>query len=289
MLRNAEKTVTLQFKTYLTTDSSVKIREVLDALERFAPLPLQEGFDNAGLQVGLTEAEVSGALLCLDVTEKIVDEAAEKKCNLIVSHHPLIFHRLRCVSDDDYVQRAVMKAIKNDITIVSMHTNMDETTGGVNHKIAEKLGLTDVRFLGAPKQATANDGTVVQGGVAVIGTLPTPMAATDFLQTVKERFVVECVQTNEPLRRPIQTVALCGGAGADFLQLALAAKADAFLTGEARYHEYFGLEQQLQLCVIGHYQSEQYTAEIFRDIIQRDCPGVRTVMTTINTNPIRYW
>lgn len=267
----------------------MKIREIVDALEEFAPLSLQDGYDNAGLQIGLTDdADATGALLCLDVTEEIVDEAIEKGCNLIVSHHPLIFHRLRQVTDGDYVQRAVIKAIKHDITIVSMHTNMDETTGGVNHKIAEKLGLTDVRFLGAPKQATAIDGSVVQGGVAVIGTLSSPMDAAAFLQMVKEHFAVECVQTNELLSRPIQTVALCGGAGADFLGLALEAKADAFLTGEARYHEFFGLEQQLQLCVIGHYQSEQYTAEIFRDIIQRDCKGVRCEMTSVVTNPIRY-
>ena len=103
----------------------MKIKEVLSALERFAPLPLQEGWDNAGLQIGLTEAEVSGALLCLDVNESIVDEAIEKGCNLIVSHHPLLFKGLKTISDADYVQRTVMKAILNRIAIVSMHTNMD--------------------------------------------------------------------------------------------------------------------------------------------------------------------
>ena len=125
---------------------SVKIREVVDALERFAPLPLQESFDNAGLQVGLTEAEVSGALLCLDVTEAVVDEAVALGCNLIVSHHPLIFHALKHITYGDYVQRTVVKALKNDITIVSMHTNIDNAPGGVNFKIAEKMGLEDCRF-----------------------------------------------------------------------------------------------------------------------------------------------
>ncbi len=112
----------------------MKIIEVVRALERFAPLPLQESFDNAGLQVGLTEAEVSGALLCLDVTSSIVDEAVEKGCNLIVSHHPLIFRPLKRVVGADDVQRAVAKAIKHDITILSMHTNMDNAQGGVNFK-----------------------------------------------------------------------------------------------------------------------------------------------------------
>ena len=110
-------------------------------------MPLQEGWDNAGLQVGLTEAEVSGALLCLDVTEQVVDEAIRLGCNLIVSHHPLIFHKLSHITGDDYVQRIVMKAVKHDIVIASMHTNMDNAQGGVNYKIAEKLGLTNVRFM----------------------------------------------------------------------------------------------------------------------------------------------
>ena len=131
----------------------MKIKEVIAALEQFAPLPLQEGWDNAGLQVGLTEADVSGALLCLDVTPQIVDEAIASKCNVIVSHHPLIFHKLSCVSDGDDVQRVVMKAIQHGITIVSMHTNMDNAMGGVNFKIAEKIGLKNVRILEAKENA----------------------------------------------------------------------------------------------------------------------------------------
>ena len=131
----------------------MKIKQVVDALEHYAPLPLQEGYDNAGLQVGLTEAvEMSGALLCLDVTEAVVEEAIQKGCNLIVSHHPLIFRKLARISDENYVQRTVRKAIKNDITIVAMHTNMDAAAGGVNFKIAEKMGLENVQFFAGEKE-----------------------------------------------------------------------------------------------------------------------------------------
>ena len=144
---------------------SVKIKEVIDALERFAPLPLQESYDNAGLQVGLTEAEVSGALLCLDVTEKVVDEAIRRECNLIVAHHPLIFRKLAQVTDANYVQRTVIKAIKNDIVIAAMHTNLDSAVGGVNYKIAEKLGLKNLRFFGRNKQVVnPQTGESVTGG-----------------------------------------------------------------------------------------------------------------------------
>ena len=255
---------------------------MLSALERFAPLPLQESWDNAGLQVGLTEAEVSGALLCLDVNERIVDEAITKGCNLIVSHHPLLFRGLKQISGADDVQRSVMKAIKHDIVVISMHTNMDNAQDGVNWKIAEHLGLTDVTFFA---QKTI-DG--IEAGSGVIGTLPEAMAADDFVLMVKRQFDVECAQCNELLRRPIRRVAICGGAGDFLLDDAVQQGADAFITGEMHYHQYFGYEQRVQICVIGHYQSEQFTSEIFRDIIQKECPEVKTYIAETCTNPIIY-
>ena len=260
----------------------MKIKEVLSALERFAPLPLQESWDNAGLQVGLTETEVSGALLCLDVNERIVDEAVRKGCNLIVSHHPLLFRGLKTISDLTDVQRTVVKAIENRVCVVSMHTNMDNARGGVNFKIAEKLGLEDVRFF-APKTV---DG--IEAGSGVIGRLTTAMASDDFVLAVKKAFDVECAMCNELLRRPVSTVAICGGAGDFLLDAAVSAGADAFITGEMHYHQYFGYEQRIQICVIGHYQSEQFTSEIFRDIIAKACPDVKTFIAETSTNPILY-
>ena len=256
----------------------MKIKQVLCALEQFAPLPLQESWDNAGLQVGLTEAEVSGALLCLDVSERIVDEAVAKGCNLIVSHHPLLFRGLKQISGANDVQRAVIKAIKHDIVVVSMHTNMDNARNGVNWKIAERLGLTDIQPMSAEQEKMTG----------AMGMLPTLMPADDFVLLVKKQFDVECAQCNELLRRPIQRVAICGGAGDFLLDDAVRQGADAFITGEMHYHQYFGYEQRIQICVIGHYQSEQFTSEIFRDIIQRECPEVVTYMAETNTNPIIY-
>ena len=277
----------------------MKIYQVVDALEQYAPLPLQEGYDNAGLQVGLTEAvEVSGALLCLGVTEAVVDEAIRKGCNLIVSHHPLIFRKLARISDENYVQRTVMRAIKDDIAIVSMHTNMDAAAGGVNFKIAEKLGLRNVRFFGGEKEVNG-----VKGGEGVIGEIADEaieassdlkerfsegIAADDLVLMLRDRFRVESVQCNELLRRPIRKVALCGGTGSFLLDAAIAAGADAFITGEMHYHEFFGHEQEIQICVIGHYQSEQFTSEIFQSIIEEKCPGVKCYISEINTNPILY-
>ena len=262
----------------------MKISKVVNALELFAPLPLQESFDNAGLQVGLTETqEVSGVLLCLDVTEKIVDEAIKEGCNLIVSHHPLIFHKLSHISDEDFVQRIVVRAITNNIVIVSMHTNMDNAIGGVNYKIAEKIGIDKIELLGERK--IIGD---TEGASGVIGSLSKPMCASDFITHIKQVFKVECVQANELLRRDICRVAVCGGAGSFMLDDAIKAGADAFITGEMHYHDFFDHEQQIQIAVIGHYQSEQYTNEIFKSIIEDACPGVRCCLAHTNTNPIIY-
>lgn len=277
----AVKTLSLQ---QLNNIGSVKIKEVVSALERFAPLPLQADYDNAGLQVGLTEAELSGALLCLDVTEQIVDEAIRLGCNLIVAHHPLIFRKLSCISNQNYVQRTVMKAIQNHITIVAMHTNMDSAKGGVNYKIAEKLGLQNLSFIGKEQIV---DG--VTGGEGIVGTFAEGLAADDFISLLKRVFEVECVQANQLLRRPIKRVALCGGSGAFLLSEALHAGADAFVTGEMSYHDFFDMEQRIQLAIIGHYQSEQFTSEIFKEIIQKQFPEAHCCISSINTNPIIYF
>ena len=259
----------------------MKIKEVIAALEQFAPLPLQEDYDNAGLQLGLTEAEVSGALLCLDVTEETVAEAVEKGCNLVVSHHPLLFRGLKQIVDADSVQRTVKMAIKNDVTIVSMHTNLDNAVGGVNWKIAEKLGLE-----------TGRQGVQgVQGEKCglYVGTFAKPLSANDFISLLKTRMEAQCVMTNELLKREIRKVAICGGAGSFMLDDAIAQGADAFVTGEMHYHEYFGHDQEIQIAVIGHYESEHFTNELFREIIERECKGVRCVMAESQKNPVRYY
>jgi dinuclear metal center YbgI/SA1388 family protein len=262
----------------------MKIREVVDALERFAPLPLQEDYDNAGLQLGLTDTqEVSGALLCLDVTEAIVDEAVALGCNLIVSHHPLIFRPLKHITDENQVQRTVRKAILNNVALVSMHTNLDNAEGGVNWKIAEHLGAVVERGERREKR-----GERMASSMPLFAEFPEPMAADDFILMLKKCFHVECVMANQLLRRPIRKVAICGGAGSFCLDDAIRGGADAFLTGEMGYHEYFGHEQEIQIAVIGHYQSEQFTSELLKEIIERDCPGVPCYLTKLNTNPILY-
>ena len=249
----------------------MKIKDVISTLEQFAPLPLQESYDNAGLQIGLTEADVSGVLLCLDVTEAIVQEAIDKGCNMIVSHHPLLFHGLKQIGDNDYVQRAAVMAIKNDVAIVSMHTNLDNIEGGVNSEIARRLGAK---------------GEVTEG--LFLGELAQPLSAEEYIKKVKETFNAGVVMTNGLLERPVKRIAICGGAGAFMLERAIEEGADAFLTGEMKYNDYFDHEE-IQITVIGHYESEQFTRELLKDIIDKGCPGIKTIVTENNTNPIKYF
>ena len=259
----------------------MKIREIIGALEQFAPLSLQDEYDNAGLQIGLTEdADASGALLCLDVTEDVIDEAVELGCNLIVAHHPLMFRPPRHIVGEDYVQRCIIRAIQKGIWIYSAHTNLDNAQGGVSWRMAEKLGLTEVRPL---KPLPTGE-----GGAGVIGMLPAPMEREDFIALVKEVFDADSVRYNSWTGERVQRVALCGGAGAFLADEAIRQQADVFLTGEIGYHRFFGYENDLQLMEIGHYESEQYTIGLLRDILAKACPTLPLHETTVETNPINY-
>lgn len=363
----------------------MKIKEIVSALDRFAPLPLQDGFDNAGLQIGLTEAEATGALLCLDVTEAVLDEAIALGCNLVISHHPLIFKGYKSITGKDYVERCILKAIRNDMVLYAAHTNLDNAKGGVNYKIAEKIGLKHLQVL-EPKRNSLlklvtfvpteqaervrkalfaagcgniggydscsynlkgegtfragenthpfcgsigelhreeevrietilpsyKKGEVVrallsahpyeepafdlyplenewtQAGAGIVGELETPETELEFLKRIKKIFEVECVKHNRLTGREIQKVALCGGAGAFLIPQAIRSGADIFITGEIKYHDYFGHEDEILLAEIGHFESEQYTKEIFYSIIRDLFPNFALHLSKINTNPIKY-
>lgn len=257
----------------------MKLKEIIAALERLAPPRLQEEWDNSGLQVGFPEAEVSRVLVCLDITEAIVDEAVAKQCNMIVSHHPLLFKALRQVSDATYQQRCVVRALSAGISIYSAHTSLDNAPGGVNHKIAGLLGLQNLRWL-APLEGE-------DAGSGLVGELPRPEKDADFLARMKRSFGVQCLRHSALDGREIRRVALCGGAGAFLLGDAIRAGADCFLSGEFHYHDYFENGGVL-LAELGHYQSEQFTQDLLLDWLKANCPGLEVLKTAIDTNPICY-
>ena len=264
----------------------MKIREIIGALEQFAPLSLQDSYDNAGLQIGLTgDADASGALLCLDITEDVIDEAVARRCNLIVAHHPLLFRPPKHIVGEDYVQRCIIKAIKSDVAVYAAHTNLDNAPGGVSWRMARKLGLQQVQTL---KPCAHSETPEANTGAGVIGVLPQSLALDGFIAKVKETFHADSVRFNNWRGKQVQRVALCGGAGAFLMEDAVRCGADAFITGEIGYHRFFGYENDILLMEIGHFESERFTLELLRDIIAAQAPDLPVIETNIRTNPIHY-
>ncbi|MEG1574677.1 MAG: Nif3-like dinuclear metal center hexameric protein, partial [Bacteroidales bacterium] len=355
------------------------------AIEDVAPLSLQEKYDNSGLQIGNKKNDVTGVLLCIDVTEDVIDEAVENGINLVISHHPLLFKGLKSITGKNYIERTVIKAIRNEITVYAAHTNLDNAFGGVNYKIAEELGLGDISVLspadekllklvtfvpetnstkvrealfaaGAGRignydrcsynmsgygtfragegadpycgeigqehheeeerievlfpaylkdvilkrlfeahcyEEPAYDITKIENkwkgvGSGVVGELLSPMDETDFLEMVKNVFHCGVIKHSNLLGGKVQRVALCGGAGAFLLPAAISSGADAFITGEIGYHDYFSTEEQILLVDAGHYETEQYTKDIFCDIITKKFPNFAVRYTKVGTNPVNY-
>lgn len=276
----------------------LRIHEIVSAFEAVAPLALQESYDNSGLIVGEMGTQVSKALLCLDSTEAVVDEAIAKGCDLIIAHHPIVFGGLKRFTGGDYVQRALIKAIRNNIAIYACHTNLDNVLrGGVNERIAQQLGFEAERVL-RPVGADLGSFFGIGGlddsdvfrtaGAGVLCNLQKPMNVLDFLQHLKAKMGVEVVKYTKCDVEMVSKVAICGGAGSFLIGDALRAGADAFITSDVKYHEFFDAEGKMLLCDIGHYESEKYTIDLFSNILSAKFPKFATIFAGTITNPIDY-
>lgn len=364
----------------------MKIREITAYLEDLAPLSSQESYDNSGLIVGNPNDEVKSALVSLDCIEETIDEAIEKKCQLIIAHHPIVFKGLKKLNGTDYVQRTVLKAIRNNIAIYAIHTNLDNFRFGVNAEIGKRLNLTNLRVLSPRKEALnklvvfvptdhaeslrntmfeagagaigdydecsfntygagtyrpkdgANPfegrvgersevaeakvevvvsahkiGRVVSAmigahpyeevayevygmlnenpyeGSGMVGELEKEMKEKDFLAHVKKAFNCGVIRHTDLKGKPVKRVAFCGGAGSFLLKHARRSKADVFITGDYKYHEFFDAEGEIVIADIGHYESEQYTSDLLVDILTKKFPKFAVHLTEVNTNPINYF
>lgn len=362
----------------------MKISEVAEFLESVAPLSLQEDYDNAGLITGDRHRDCTGILCTLDVTEAVIAEAVSKQCNLIVSHHPVIFRGIKSITGTNHVQRELISAIRNDIALYSAHTNLDNVIGGVNARIADKLGLRNRSVL-SPKTGmlkklytfVPNDhlekvrdavfaagaghisnysecsfthpgtGTYLPGegttpfsgivgqrqnepeiklevilpayaekevmralfqshpyeevaydlvsltnihqqtGSGMIGDIE-EASEGDFLEMLKV-FNPRLVRHSPLTGRPVRKVALCGGAGSFLTANAIKAGADAFVTADLKYHEFFAAEGRLVLYDIGHFESEQFTTDLFVEILERNFPNFAVLKSEVKTNPVNYF
>jgi len=364
----------------------MKVRDLVSELEKYAPPSLQESYDNAGLNVGFPDLEIYGVLICIDVVPEVIDEAIDKSCNMIVAHHPLIFPNIRKITGSNIIEKSIVKAIQNNISIFCGHTNFDKTQNGVSMKMCEKLGLKKCSVIDAesnlirkivvyaPEQHaetvrnamfSAGAGCIgdynecsfnmngigtfrasetcnpyvgkigerhyenetrievvcpsylqskiisamlkvhpyeepafdiyqienkwEQIGLGAIGELPDEITENELLETVKQTFNVGNIRHSEKIGRKIRRIAVCGGSGASYIRRAMALNADAYITADIKYHDWFLAERKILILDIGHYESEQFTKDIFYDIIAKNDKGFKICLSDINTNPINNY
>jgi dinuclear metal center YbgI/SA1388 family protein len=364
----------------------MKINDIILYLESLAHPSLQEHYDNAGLITGDPDWECSGIICSLDATKEVVNEAIAKKCNLIVAHHPIIFGGLKKINGKNYVEKAIIAAIKNDIAIYAIHTNLDNVMEGVNGKMAKMLGLKNISIL-SPKENMlkklftfapvdkaeqvrnaifaagggyisnysecsfntegtgtfkAEEGTNPYVGIigkqhqekemkievifpsflenkivaamktahpyeevaydvvslsnndlsvgsGMIGELPESIDEKQFLSDVKKVFDLVVIRHTSLLNKKIKRVALCGGAGSFLISKALTAGADAYISADMKYHEFFDANNRMLIADIGHYESEQFTIDLLKDVLKQKFPTFAVLKTEVKTNPVHYF
>lgn len=362
-----------------------QISDVISKLEMLAPPAYQESYDNATLITGDRNWQLNGILCALDCTEEVVEEAIHLGANLIVAHHPIIFKGLKSITGKNYVERTIIKAIKADIAIYAIHTNLDHVAHGVNKRICDRLGLSKTSILSPKKQIlskltyfvptadakktrdaifaagagkigeyadcafqTEGSGTFTPSsnanptlgfpnhpeqvdesrievivpnylsnqvisalkkshpyeevayylqllenvnqevGAGMIGELENPIEAEEFLDLLKNNMNLKFIKHTKFISRKIQKVAVCGGAGIFLLADAKRAGADAFVTSDIKYHEFFDAEGQLILCDIGHYESEIFTKVLLGEFLSQNFPNIANYLTKVVTNPTFY-
>ena len=256
------------------------LQDIINIIESVAPLSYQEAWDNSGLQVGDRNAEVHEALLTVDVTESVVNEAISLGCDLIISHHPLLFRGLKQLTGSTPQERCVIQALRHNIAIYSAHTSMDSYLHGVSGRMAEKLGIRDYRIL-------IPSATQGEAGLGVIGELSQPMDNEAFVAHVAKVFAVPnaALRWVEGGTKQVQKVALCGGAGAEFIEQAIVQGADAFVSADFKYHELQSAYQRITVVDMDHWVSEHFTREIFHELLS---PYISTRIAHADKSPIRY-
>ncbi len=260
----------------------MKAARLFEFLEELAPLHLQENFDNAGLIVGNADTEIRGVLFCLDVTEEVIEEAIALQCNVVVSHHPIVFTGLKKITGQHHVERTVIKAIQNGILLYAVHTNLDNVLHhGVNQHIALRLGLKNIEIL-HPKPGTATIGS------GVLANVDPPVSVEKFFEQLKQRMQLTHFKYTKNQLTSISRVAICGGSGAFLIHTAKQAKAQIFITADVKYHDFF--ESSAEFCIvdIGHYESEKFTSELLYGLVAQNFSNFASHCSKIITNPVKY-
>ncbi len=259
----------------------MKIQEIAEVIERFAPLELQESYDNAGLIVGRPGDEVRKALLAVDVTEEVLDEAEREGCDLVITHHPIVFHALKRFNSADAVQRCVERAIRRGIALYACHTNLDSAPGGMSWRLAGMLGVEHLRVL-----QPAGDGT--GAGFGVVGELPEAESAVGLMGRMQRLLGVRVVRHSAVAKEQVRRVAVCTGAGASLLSDARRAGADIYVTADLKYNDFMTPDGALTVADIGHFESEYCAIQLLFDILSKNLITFAVRKSECSRNPVNY-
>ena len=261
----------------------MKIRDIAAAIEEFAPLSLQADYDNSGLIVGRLDDEVHSALLAVDVTEEVIDEAEREGCDIIITHHPIIFAPIKRLNSANYVERCVERAIRSGIALYACHTNLDSTPNGMSWQVGSMIGLDAMSVL-EPRKSDPNT------GYGVVGVLPRPENIMALLNRVKSLFNVGAIRYSDLPSEDmmVRRVAVCTGAGRSNIADALAAGADLYITADLRYNDFMMGENRMVLADIGHFESEFCAIRILNDIISKKMCNFAVRKSACSRNPIHY-
>ncbi|MBP3203414.1 MAG: Nif3-like dinuclear metal center hexameric protein [Bacteroidales bacterium] len=260
----------------------MKVGDITAALEAFAPLRIQESWDNSGLIIGSSEDPVHGVMVGFDCTTELIREAVEKGCDMVVTHHPLIFKGIRRIDSKDPVGAAIMLAVRSGVAVYAAHTTADKVIAGVSGAMARRLELKGVQIL-----VPEDDGTV---GLGVIGHFPRPMSGQEALRYVKEKFGLKVIKSSRPIEGPIDKVALLGGSGGAEASLAQAKGAQLYITADISYHSFFTPEG-FMVMDIGHFESEVEIVDIFLAEIRKKFPTFASYKSAAldRSNPVHYF
>lgn len=256
----------------------MKAREITSVIEEFAPLSFQEKWDNSGYCIGSPDQEVHSALLGLDCTPELIDEAVASGADMVITHHPLIFGGVSKISPDNSLGYMIYQAVRHDIVVYSCHTNMDKVLGGVSGLMASRLGLEDVEIL---------DKGLCGEGLGIIGNLPEAVGDEKFAHIVKNVFGLRSLRCSRPAGREIKRVALCGGAGKSLISKAVSSGADAYISGDMSYHD-FMTENGFFLMDIGHYESEIDIVGRISALLKEKIPTFAVRIIKENNNLVYY-
>lgn len=256
------------------------VKQITDALEEFAPLEFQENYDNSGLIVGKADMQVSSALICVDVTEQVINEAISIGADMIISHHPIIFNAMKRFNSASYVERVVETAIKTGKVLYACHTNLDSTSNGMSFKLAEILGIRN------PVMLTKN-GPDSENGFGIVGDIE-PTSTMEFLSKMKHRLGLKVVRHSDIIFGTTEKVALCTGAGASLLNAAKRSGAELYIAADFKYNDFMNADKDITIADIGHFESEYCAIDLIFDIIRKKLPNFALYKSESSRNPINY-